>query len=203
MELTLQGIGKKFHAQWLFRDVSMVIPSLSSLAITGKNGSGKSTLLQIIYRYVMPSKGITIAKISGEITSDESFISQTAFVSPYTELPEELTLIEAITFHFKMCTPVEMDFDRLIEACGLTGHKNKQIKYFSSGMKQRLKLALAFNTECNLLLLDEPCSNLDQQGVKWYCDTVQKLLKKRTIIIASNQEVEYSFCDKIYEVQGV
>ena len=195
MQIELREIGKRFHTQWLFKDISIVVPEFSSCAIIGKNGSGKSTLLQIIYKYVIPTKGKVIATSNQIELSEEEMIVQSAFVSPYMELPEELTLMELVTFHFKMRTSIEPDYAKIIASCGLKGNENKLIKYFSSGMKQRLKLALAFYTDCRLLLLDEPCSNLDQQGVDWYCDMIKSSPKNRTIFVASNQEVEYGFCD--------
>jgi ABC-type multidrug transport system ATPase subunit len=83
----------------------------------------------------------------------------------------------------------------MVEACGLGGQEKKPVKYFSSGMKQRLKLVMAIYANTPLLLLDEPCSNLDEQGIKWYRDLMKTQLGKRTILIASNQGFEYDFCD--------
>ena len=74
------------------------------------------------------------------------------------------------------------------------------IKYFSSGMKQRLKLALAFCSDTPMLMLDEPTSNLDKQGVEWYLGLVQQFAAGRLTIICSNQEHEYSFCTQHLDI---
>lgn len=195
MELKLDGLGKRYHGRWLFRELTVQIASNSAWVIRGNNGSGKSTLLQILFRYINPTKG-SVTHLRNDIPVAESNLMQhTAFVAPYIELPEELTLLEVIHFHFSMRKPVTDDWQQCILESGLNGNENKQVRYFSSGMKQRLKLLLAFNTEADLLLLDEPCSNLDAQGISWYCDMVAKWKGKRTLIVASNVEEEYRFCD--------
>jgi len=200
MKIELQGIGKRYHARWLFRNLNATVETNHSLALIGRNGSGKSTLLQIIYRYVVPTEGKVIALSENNPINEQDVPMHAAFVAPYLELPEELTLIESVNFHFKMRKALSDDMSSLINGCGLEGNENKQIKYFSSGMKQRLKLALAFNTDAPLLLLDEPCSNLDKNGINWYCDMMKKMSGKRTIIVASNQDYEYDFCNQILDV---
>ena len=104
-------------------------------------------------------------------------------------------MIEMIDFHFKFKARKEgMDTAGVIALLNMDQSKNKLIKYFSSGMKQRLKLALAFCSDTPLLMLDEPTSNLDSQGVDWYLSLVQQFAVNRLTIICSNQEHEYSFC---------
>lgn len=196
MELQLHEVGKRFNRQWLFRDLTIHIPSGTACAITGPNGSGKSTLLQIIYQYVVPTTGTVKAKLNQEEITSEQLVAQAAFVSPYLELPEELTLNELLKFHFSMRQGTESDWNAIIRDCGLTGSENKVIRYFSSGMKQRLKLALAFYHSGSLILLDEPCTNLDQQGVNWYLQMIERVRNRQTIVVASNQEVEYAFCNQ-------
>jgi ABC-type multidrug transport system ATPase subunit len=100
-----------------------------------------------------------------------------------------------IDFHFKFKTyKTGIDKAAIIDLLNLPGSSNKLIRYFSSGMKQRLKLALAFCADTPILMLDEPTSNLDAQGVEWYLSLVQQFAKDRLTIICSNQEHEYSFC---------
>ncbi len=93
-----------------------------------------------------------------------------------------------------------MDKGAVIELLGLQASKNKLIRYFSSGMKQRLKLALAFCADTPILMLDEPTSNLDSQGVDWYLSLVEQFAKDRLTIICSNQEHEYSFCQHMLSI---
>src|SRR5690606_28190701 len=100
---------------------------------------------------------------------------------------------------FKKLLP-ELGIDQVIELLGLERSADKEIRYFSSGMKQRTKLALACCSDTSMLFLDEPTSNLDSQGVEWYHQLIQKFSKDRLIIVASNQAHEYSFCSKFLHI---
>lgn len=195
MEIQLIDIGKKFNRSWLYKDISKTFATGSNTAIIGNNGSGKSTLLQIIYAWQVPSKGKLLYGQSNTIKPEE--VHQfTSFAAPYLELPEELTLLELLTFHFKF-KPIQphLNVADTIMLSGLAGSEHKQIRYFSSGMKQRAKLLLALFSQHELLLLDEPCSNLDEQGINWYKEMMQNRPNKATTIIASNQKFEYEFAD--------
>lgn len=201
MKIALNGIGKKFNRTWLFKEVNLLFESNHAYALTGFNGSGKSTLLQIIYGYQVASAGKVEVSAKGQPVAPEVLYKHIAIATPYMELPEELTLLEVLEFHFsfKKLVP-DNTFEMIIAEAGLSGSEDKQVKFFSSGMKQRLKLILAFYNECEILLLDEPCSNLDDQGVRWYRDMMKEQQGTRTIIIASNQTAEYDFCDAVYRV---
>jgi ABC-type multidrug transport system ATPase subunit len=201
LNIALNGIGKKFNRTWLFRDVNLQFESNHAYALTGFNGSGKSTLLQIIYGYQVASAGKVEVSANGKPVADEILYKHIAIATPYMELPEELTLLEVLEFHFAFKKPAnDITFEMIIAEAGLSGSEDKQVKYFSSGMKQRLKLMLAFYNDCEILLLDEPCSNLDEQGVRWYRDMMKEQKGTRTIIIASNQQSEYDFCDAVYSI---
>ncbi len=143
----------------------------------------------------MPSKGSIVHAFDGRLLETEHVPMHSAFVAPYVELPEELTLKEAFDFHskFKKMNKA-FTFDDLVSEALLTGSEYKMIRYFSSGMKQRIKLLMAFFSESDLLLLDEPCSNLDEQGIEWYRNMIKHHAAGKTIIVASNQKSEYEFC---------
>jgi ABC-type multidrug transport system ATPase subunit len=194
--ITLDQVGKKFNRQWLFKNISYQFKERSSYAIIGNNGSGKSTLLQMLYGFQTISQGsITHLDQNKSISPDHVHL-HTSFVAPYLELLEELSLQEMLTFHFKFKQKVnDLSIEEMMVLCKLENSRKKQIKLFSSGMKQRLKLALAFFSDSPLLLLDEPCSNLDAQGIAWYQEMIKDVIGKRTIIVASNQLFEYDFCD--------
>jgi ABC-type multidrug transport system ATPase subunit len=196
LKITLEQVGKKFNRQWLFKDISFTLPEHSSHAVIGNNGSGKSTLLQMIYGFQTVSKGnITISHQQHTVATD-LIHEHASFVAPYLELPEEFTLHEILSFHFKFKQKINhLSLEEIMELCKLENSRDKQIRLFSSGMKQRIKLALAFFSTSPLLLLDEPCSNLDMQGINWYRDMIKDIIGKRTLIIASNQSFEYDFCD--------
>lgn len=201
MQITLSDIGKKFNRQWVFKGINLEISSQQSLALVGNNGSGKSTLIQIIFNFQTYSKGSINYWLNQKLLTEEELVGKIAFAAPYLELFEDFTLIEMLQFHFKLIPKqADISLEEMISNGGLGGQENKAVKYFSSGMKQRLKLLMAIYADTPLLLLDEPCSNLDNQGIEWYRNLVQTQLKKRTIIIASNQLFEYDFCDSTLSV---
>jgi ABC-type multidrug transport system ATPase subunit len=195
MKITLQNIGRRFNRDWIFRNIDYTFTSGETYAILGPNGSGKSTLLQVLNGSLSPSIGTISYSLGDNTIEAEAVFKQLSLAAPYLELIEEFTLDEMTDFHFKFKKYGEgINKEEVIALLNLEGAKNKLIKYFSSGMKQRLKLALAFCSDTPLLMLDEPTSNLDSQGVDWYLNLVQKYALNRLTIICSNQEHEYSFC---------
>jgi ABC-type multidrug transport system ATPase subunit len=195
MKITLQNIGRRFNRDWIFRNIDYTFNPDETYAILGPNGSGKSTFLSVLNGSLAPSAGTINYLLDGNAIEVEAVYKQLSLAAPYLELIEEFTLDEMIGFHFKFKSfRLGTDKEKLIELLNLPGSRNKQIKYFSSGMKQRLKLALAFCSDTPMLMLDEPTSNLDKQGVEWYLSLVQQFAANRLTIICSNQEHEYSFC---------
>ncbi|HEY1023770.1 MAG TPA: ATP-binding cassette domain-containing protein [Sphingobacteriaceae bacterium] len=196
MQISLANIGRRFNREWIFRGVSQSFTSGNSYAILGPNGSGKSTLLNVIAGALTPSEGeITYFKDSQSLEHDKVF-PYLSIAAPYLELIEEFTLNELIDFHFKFKKPLAGQTpEALIGLLQLEKARNKQIKYFSSGMKQRVKLALAVCSQTPVVLLDEPTSNLDKSGIEWYLRLIEDNTLDRLVIIGSNQEHEYSFCN--------
>jgi ABC-type multidrug transport system ATPase subunit len=197
MIITLENIGRRFNREWIFRGINHTFTSGKIYAILGPNGSGKSTLLQVLNGSLEPSAGKIAYSFDGKPVEAENVYQHLSLAAPYLELIEEFTLNEMIDFHFKFkAYKPGIDKDMIIDLLALPGSKNKMIRYFSSGMKQRLKLALAFCADTPMLMLDEPTSNLDTQGVDWYLNLVQKFAHNRLTIICSNQEHEYNFSDE-------
>ena len=195
--ITLSEVSRRFNREWIFRGVDYTFTSGNSYAVLGPNGSGKSTLLQILNASLVPSAGEVSFTFNGEPLAPEQVFKHISLATPYMELIEEFTLAEMIDFHFKFKKYLAgLDQLKVIELLGMEASKNKLIKYFSSGMKQRLKLALAFFADTALLMLDEPTSNLDNQGIEWYLSLVQQYSEGRMLIVCSNQEHEYSFCNE-------
>lgn len=195
MTISLQNIGRRFNRDWIFRGIDYTFSGDNSYAILGPNGSGKSTLLQVINGSLAPSTGKLGYNFNGVGIEVSDVFQHLSLAAPYLELIEEFTLSEVIDFHFKF-KPYKAGFGRaeIVELLGMQSSRNKMIRYFSSGMKQRLKLALAFCADTPMLMLDEPTSNLDTQGVDWYLSLVEKYAANRLTIICSNQEHEYNFC---------
>jgi ABC-type multidrug transport system ATPase subunit len=195
LKIVLENIGKKYNRSWIFKQVDYIFEGGHSYAILGSNGSGKSTLLQVISGYLSPSKGDLhyLDRADNQI-KPENFFSHISMAAPYMELPEEFTLREMIVFHSKF-KKTSFSVDKILEMLEMAAEKDKEIKDFSSGMKQRLKLGLALFFESEIVLLDEPATNLDANATQWYRNMVKEHSHGKTLIISSNQEIEYDFCE--------
>jgi len=195
MEIILEGVGRRFNRDWVFQNLDYRFAAGERYAVLGPNGSGKSTLLQVLASSLNPSTG-RIRYLQGDTAVDaDGVYRHLAMAAPYLELIEEFTLAEQVRFHFahKPYLP-GYDEDRVIELTGLRAAANKPIRHFSSGMKQRVKLALACCADVPILLLDEPTTNLDRQGVDWYLSLIGQTTPGRLVVVCSNQEHEYGFC---------
>jgi ABC-type multidrug transport system ATPase subunit len=197
MRIELTGLGKKFNRDWIFKGIDVTIATSDRVAIIGPNGSGKSTLLQVISGVLSPNAGTIAFQNAGVDISVENIYKNISIAAPYLELPEEMTLMELIQFHFSFKDQLGFtSAEEIINSMGLQKAKNKEIRYFSSGMKQRVKLALALYSKVDCILLDEPTTNLDEQGIAWYLNLIDTMLGNRTIFVSSNQAHEYAFCNK-------
>jgi ABC-type multidrug transport system ATPase subunit len=149
---------------------------------------------------IQQSEGQMLCSDDNSIAIDELYY-HISLVAPYLDIIEEMTLIEFLKFHnqFKDLYP-EVTIRKVTELIGLEKDADKQIRYYSSGMKQRVKLAQALFFNSKLLLLDEPTSNLDEKGILLYHSLIQDFKKNRLIIVSSNDESEYSFCDDVISI---
>ena len=208
MQITLKNIGKRYNYEWIFRKVDHELTSENNYVILGSNGSGKSTLLQLIAGNLIASEGRIEYKIEKEnaglvTVEEENIFRHLSYAAPYLDLLEEFTLAESIEFQAQFKPFREsLTTQQIIEITQLEKAKNKQLKYYSSGMKQRVRLALAILADTPLLLLDEPTSNLDKNAISWYQQLVNMHAANRLIIVASNQqEYEYPFCNKQLSIE--
>ncbi len=199
MNIILEGVSKKYNRTWIFRDLSYKFETGESYAILGNNGSGKSTLLQILSGFQSPSKGEIYYSDNQKIGPDD-FFRHFSIAAPYMELPDEFTLSEMIHFHSKF-KKTSFSVKEIIEKLELEREAKKEIKDFSSGMKQRLKLGLALFFDSSVILLDEPATNLDAKSTEWYRRAVRENAGGKTLIISSNQEIEYDFCKHHLEIE--
>jgi len=190
-QISLIGAGKRFNKDWVFQSLNVDFEQGQHYALIGNNGSGKSTLLQVIAGFTNLSKGT----IEWNGADSQSIYEQISIAAPYLELVEELTTLEHFEFHAKFKSLTEnLSIQEMIQLIGLEKSTHKQIRYFSSGMKQRLKLALAIFSTTPILLLDEPCSNLDKEGYALYKQLIQQYAMQKLIIVGSNDPEEYAFC---------
>lgn len=202
LEISLSEAGKKYQYEWIFKNLSLHVPAWSKIAVTGSNGSGKSTFLKCLSGQIPLTEGKLSYVFNQKPSQESDYYKLLAISAPYLELPEEYTLKELLAFHFEFKNIAPgIDLAEIPKIMYLEKSINKQILYFSSGMKQRLKLGLCFFSDVPLLLLDEPASNLDQKGLAWYQDLVQQYGSQRTIFICSNDPREYAFCDQILHIE--
>lgn len=200
MLIELSDAGKKFNREWIFRAINYRFEPGKKIALTGPNGSGKSTLLQVLAGSMNLSQGNINWSMHQQTVEADHVFKYLSIAAPYLELIEEMTAVEFLHFH-RSFKPLlnNISIEEIIQIIGLEKAAHKQIRYFSSGMKQRIKLAQAIFSNCPLLLLDEPCTNLDEHGYTLYRHLIDTYAKDKTIIVSSNDVNEYGFCtDKIY-----
>ncbi|HTI93666.1 MAG TPA: ATP-binding cassette domain-containing protein [Puia sp.] len=205
MRITLTDAGKRFNRDWIFRHLDHEFSPGHSYAITGSNGSGKSTLLQAIAGAIDLSEGRigyeTTAAPGARALSPDQVYRHLSLAAPYLEVIEEMTVTEFLTFHqgFKPFLP-GLSVKDIIHQVGLASAADKQIRYYSSGMKQRVRLAQALFSDSSLLLLDEPTTNLDADGISLYRRLTQQYGDGRIVIVSSNDQQEYDFCEEIINI---
>lgn len=208
MTICLSDAGKRFNREWIFRHFNYTFEAGQSYAITGPNGSGKSTLLQALSGSMYINEGKVVYEAgSGEsgvkpsIFSAENIYRHVSIAAPYLEVVEEMTLTEFLDFHhgFKPFL-AGVTADHIISTIGLQKAINKQIRYYSSGMKQRVKLAQCIFSATAIVLLDEPCTNLDREGIELYHRLIDDYCKDRLVVVSSNDEVEYRFCKEMINI---
>ena len=205
MKISLTKAGKRFNRDWIFRNVTYEFKTGTAYAITGPNGSGKSTLLQVIggalmmsegeLGYAIPSTGDQPSITGNGKLSTDNLYQHIAIAAPYLEVIEEMTVTEFLTFHtqFKPFLP-GISIKQAIDVVGLAKAAHKQVRYYSSGMKQRVKLAQAIFSNVPCVLLDEPCTNLDTEGIALYQQLINDYCTDRLVIVSSNDVQEYGFC---------
>lgn len=196
-EIKCVDLSKRFGFEWIFKQINFQFEQGKQYAIVGPNGSGKSTLLKVISNGLMPTSGNAQYTFKDKIITDESEIAKhIMYAAPYISLIEDFTLSELYDFHASFRKMNIASKNEFMEMAQLEIHQNKYIKNFSSGMRQRLKLSLAFMTDSPVILLDEPTSNFDAKAIDWYLEMVKKYTTNRLLIIGSNQEYEFSFCSQ-------
>ena len=201
MKITLIDAGKRFNRDWIFRHLNYEFQTGHTYAITGPNGSGKSTLLQSIAGAMAISEG-SIRYDNGAPIAPEQAYRHLSLAAPYLQLVEEMTVTEFLHFHaaFKPLLP-GISAAGIIRRVGLETAAHKQMRYYSSGMKQRVRLAQALFSDSSLVLLDEPCTNLDTEGIGLYRELIAQYTAGRLVIVSSNDVQEYEFCEERIDIR--
>lgn len=202
MRITLRNVAKRFAREKVFSGVDHMFEPGSRTALLGPNGSGKSTLLQVVAGALVPTEGSVGHAVGGKAIDPEAVYRLVSIAAPYLDLYEDLSLREMLATHARF-KPFKAGVSLLDVArtAYLEPHLEKPVSHFSSGMKQRLKLALAILSDTPLLLLDEPATNLDAEGIAWYRKLLMEHLGGRTLLVASNRQAEETFaCTSSVEV---
>jgi len=204
-EIKCENLSKSYSGRTIFKDLSFNISSSQSLTVTGSNGSGKSTLIKVIANLIHSSKGnISIKSDNMDVPRDKWF-EKTGLLSPYLNLYDELTGFENLDFFYRLKAKDGSNsrdrIDHVLNKVNLYEKRNELLKNYSSGMKQKLKLAFAVLHEPEILLLDEPRSNLDKAGIDMIYEVSAEQKKKGILIIATNDEDDKELCDSILSIE--
>lgn len=206
--LKCESLEKSYLNKIIFKDISLEFTIKSSIAITGKNGSGKSTLLKVIANLIKPNKGkVKFINNSKEIKEEEKHF-YLGMLAPYINLYEELTAFENLEFFYDLKNPEKDKSYRkefiktLLEKVNLYNRRNDEIKNYSSGMKQRIKLAFALINNPKILILDEPRTNLDVEGIDIVYKTADEQKQNGILIIATNEPEDTKLCEKSISIEN-
>ncbi len=200
MRVILDNIAKRFQFNWIIQNVNLEIPDTGVIGVSGRNGSGKSTLMSIISGYLSPSEGNISYHIKNQAINRDDIFRHINQVGPYISLIKEFTLPEQYAFHFKFRKLEQGSYEAFRDFLGMDYDESKQIGAYSSGMHQRLLIALSLYGAEPLLLLDEPTSYLDPKAKEWFYSKLSSQIGKKTIIVASNDDEDFQFCNDQYEI---
>jgi len=207
MEIKLKDAGKRFNKEWIFRGLDFHFEAGKGYAVVGNNGSGKSTLLQCIAGATNLNQGECTwanGRFSENTSTGEHIHQHFSFAAPYLDVVEEMTALEFLRFHHSFKPLLSNIAPReILREVQLETAANKQIRYYSSGMKQRIKLAMAIFSATPVLLLDEPCANFDQAGFDLYKQLISQYAQNRLVIVCSNDPEEYAFfCKESIDIRA-
>lgn len=196
MIITLNDISRRFNFDWIFRNIQYTFSAGNAYAIIGPNGSGKSTLLRVIAGQLTPSGGELHYQLHQNVIPVDQIYRHVTYAAPYLDIMDDFTLEESLHFHAGFKPWLKgLSHAEVLAITQLQAHKNKQIRHFSSGMKQRVKLVMAVCAQSDILILDEPTTNLDEAGAQWYTELISAYCQDRIILVGSNQQREYTFCN--------
>lgn len=189
--LHLHNTGKRFHDRWLFRNLETKLHAGESLALIGANGSGKSTLMRILAGQMLASEGKCHYYMDDKKIPHAQMYQHVSWTGPQLQLYPDLSLWEHLALHFRARRCLLGSLNEVIEVLKLSADADKALRFYSSGMYQRVKLGLALFSQSDLLLLDEPTANMDEQNAAYALDLIREFRGNRVFVLASNLEREY------------
>jgi len=191
--IRFEKIEKRYGGLYALRQVSLEIARGECVAFAGRNGSGKTTLLRIAARLVRPSRGSVMYMTSSGAAADSG--ARSGFVAHATMVYDELTAEENLLMFAKLQGIAEPGARAaaLLEEVGLLERRNSLVRTFSRGMRQRMAIARALLNDPSLLLLDEPATGLDPEGIAWLANALRQMRwAERTILMSVHGESEIS-----------
>ncbi len=204
LRLKIEKLTKQFGARRVFTDIAFELTGGESIALVGPNGSGKTTLIMTVLGLLPPTRGKAEYFEDDKKLDFEKYRKKVALVAPYLNLYDNLTARENLRFLSEVngCKIDDADIDRALETVGLAGRGDDFAGAYSSGMKQRLKYALAIVRDPEILFIDEPTSNLDEAGKKIVFDLIKNYRNDAILVIATNETEEYTLAEKRCQLGG-
>lgn len=206
--LKSKDLEKSFLNKVVFRNVNLELKSRDSLAVTGRNGSGKSTLLKVLANLIKPNKGsVIVSENSSDVPPDKAHV-YFGMIAPYLNLYDELTALENLEFFYDLkCNGNSASVKKehlkyLLNRINLYSRRNDEVKNFSSGMKQRVKLAFAVINNPKILLMDEPRTNLDVEGIDLVYKIAEEHKENGILILATNEPEDTKLCKDIISIEN-
>jgi len=204
LKIEIENINKSFQNNIIFKNLSCTIDNSSPNAILGANGSGKSTFIKIISGILNCDSGIIrYFSSSNTVIHSQDIFKYTAFLAPYVDLIEEFNIAEILNFHSRFVETLDgLSISNIIDLLDFSKYQNLKVKDYSSGMKQKAKIALCLFYRKHFLLFDEPCVNLDANAVEWYKEMTSLYLKNRILVVCSNNADHETFnCTKKINIE--
>jgi heme exporter protein A len=172
------------------------VPAGECVALAGRNGSGKTTLLRVAAQLVRPSSGTLSFPGAGVADANGASLRRiSGFVGHATMVYDELTAEENLLLFARLqgITEAARRVDELLGEVGLSERRDSLVRTFSRGMRQRVAIARVLLHEPAILLLDEPATGLDPEGVSWLAETLRRMRDAgRTILMSLHGESEIS-----------
>jgi ABC-type multidrug transport system ATPase subunit len=199
--IRLHQLGRRFQRQWLFRDVDATFVKGDKVAVLGGNGSGKSSLTSMLAGFLSPSEGEITWNFNNENIPIEEWWNRVAWCSPALELPLALSISEVIDLYGQMRGfHGGWSKDTILQSLDLGAHLEKPMSQLSSGMRQRVKLIIAFSLNADVLILDEPTAHLDAKAIQWFKHHIAKIHHSFVFIASNHDEDEMGICNKKIEI---
>lgn len=202
MEIEIEQVSKRFQHGWVFKNLNHLFSGDQVYGIAGRNGSGKSTFLKIISGLLSPTSGQIRYSHQDHLISRENIYQHVNIAAPYIDLIEEFTLEEMVQFHMKFRKTSLQNPGDWIALMELGPASKRLLNHFSSGMKQRVRLALALYSRGEILILDEPTSNLDEDAKAWFFHHLELQKTDKTVVVASNEKEDFKFCSEILRLDS-